>query len=94
MSPAGRHKDRVASIGCVICRGLGIKAPCEIHHIAENSGPRSDFAIVGLCQSHHTGPAGFHTMGTRAFCSAYRIPGETEYGLLVLVNEWLSRDRL
>lgn len=32
-----------------------------------------------------------HGMGTKRFCAAYRVPGETEHGLLVLQNELLAR---
>ena len=87
-----RHVDRVAQAGCVICRklGHGYTAP-EIHHVAEGSGLRSWFAVAGLCQEHHRGGSGLHGMGTKRFVAAYRVPGETEYGLLVLQNEALAQ---
>jgi len=89
---AAGHKARVYRIGCVICRKLGYEAgPCELHHIAEGSGLRSDFAIAGLCVEHHRGVTGFHSLGTRRFCSMYRVPGESEYGLLIWVNELLAQ---
>jgi len=92
VTPAERHKGLVASIGCVICRSLGFGLiPCELHHIAEGSGVRSDFSVAGLCREHHTGKSGLHGMGTKRFCALYRLPGETEYGLLVMVNEQLAR---
>ena len=93
MSPAERHKAKVAALGCVICRRLGFQPaiPAEVHHIAEGSGLRSDFAIAGLCPEHHRGKSGLHGMGTKRFCSMYRLPGESEYGLLVWVNEDLAR---
>lgn len=95
MSPAKRHMDRVASVGCVVCRRLhGCYSPAEIHHVAEGSGVRSDFSVAGLCPEHHdehrTG-SGFHGMGTERFCKLFRVPGESEYGLLVWVNEDLAR---
>jgi RecA-dependent nuclease len=92
VSPAKRHMERVAAVGCVICRRLhGIYTPCQVHHVAEGSGLRSDFSVAGLCELHHTGSSGLHTLGTKRFCSLYRIPGETEYGLLVMVNEDLAK---
>ena len=92
MTPAQRWMQRVAAIGCVICLQLGLGAtPAEIHHVAEGSGLRSDFAVAPLCSEHHRGESGLHTMGVKAFCSLYRIPGESEYGLLVLVNQRLAR---
>ena len=85
------HVERVASVGCVVCRRLyGRFVPCQIHHIAEGSGLRSHFAVAGLCEEHHLGQSGFHRMG-KQFLKLFRIPGESEYGLLVLVNEDLAK---
>ncbi len=86
-----RHVDKVAQAGCVICRqmGHGFVQP-EIHHVAEGSGQRSWFGVVGLCPEHHRGGTGLHGMGTKKFCAAYRVPGETEYGLLVMANEAMA----
>lgn len=95
MSPAKRHMDRVARLGCVVCRRMGFnESPAELHHIAEGSGKRSDFAVAPLCPTHHDearAGTGFHGMGTKRFCSLFRVPGESEYGLLVWVNEDLAR---
>lgn len=86
-----RHMERVAALGCVICRRLyGSYSPAQLHHVAEGSGLRSNFAVVGLCEEHHTGSSGFHKMG-KQFLKLYRVPGESEYGLLVMVNEDLAR---
>lgn len=85
------HVDAVASVGCVICREFdGVRTPCEIHHIGEGSGERSDFLIAGLCQEHHRGASGIHGMGTKAFLSLYRLP--TEFHLLGLVNKYKAQD--
>lgn len=87
-----RHVDRVANAGCIICWQLDLgKTAVEIHHVAEGSGLRSWFGVAGLCPEHHRGKAGLHGMGTKRFCAAYRVPGECEYGLLVLQNELLAR---
>lgn len=92
MSPAIRHKLKVAALGCVVCRRLGFNTtPVELHHVAEGSGLRSDYAIAALCPEHHRGKSGLHGMSARRFCSFYRVPGESEYGLLVWVNEDLAR---
>lgn len=91
-SPAQRHKDKVAALGCCVCRRLGYAAsPAELHHVAEGSGLRSDFAVAPLCAEHHRGTAGLHGMSARRFCALYRLPGESEYGLLVWVFEDLAR---
>lgn len=85
------HVERVASVGCVVCRRLhGHYQPAHIHHVAAGSGLRSNFSVAGLCEEHHTGATGFHTM-RKQFLKLFRVPGESEYGLLVWVNEDLSR---
>jgi hypothetical protein len=91
-----QHMERVASVGCVVCRRLhGHYVTPEVHHIAEGSSKRSNYAVAGLCgpryENHHQGPAGLHGMGVKRFCAAYRVPWEKEEGLLVWVNEDLAR---
>ena len=84
----------VASLPCIVCARAGVGTttyPIQVHHVAEGSGPTSNYAVVPLCEEHHdpnrTG-SGFHGMGTRRFCQLFRVPGETEYGLFV----WLAED--
>jgi hypothetical protein len=98
MSPAKRHMGKVASAGCVVGnRGLdSCGGVVEVHHVAEGSGKRSDFSTVGLCTKHHDGQkagSGFHGMGTERFCKLFRVPGESEYGLLVWANEDIAKLR-
>lgn len=94
MSPAARHKSLVASAGCVVGNRVGgCEGRITLHHVAEGSGLRSDFAVVGLCEGHHQGPAGIHGLGTKTFIRIYRPPGESEYGLLVWQAEDLARLR-
>lgn len=89
---AERWMAEVVELGCLVCRRLGQpNVPAELHHVAEGSGQRSDFAVVPLCQEHHRGKAGFHGMGERAFCAIYRPPGLREWGMLVWVNEDLAK---
>ena len=91
MTPTQRHMERVASVGCVICRRLGNGyVPCNVHHVAPGSSPRSDWAVVGLCEEHHTGPGGFHKLG-KTFLRIHRVPGESEYGLLIYQIEDIAR---
>lgn len=91
MSPAQSHMQRVANLGCVVCRRLGYgQTPAQIHHIARGSSQRSDFAVAPLCAEHHTGESGFHALKEERFCKLYRVPWENEYGLLVWTNEDLA----
>lgn len=92
MSPAQRHMALVAAAGCVIGNRFGgCEGRVTVHHVAEGSGLRSDFAVVGLCEEHHQGGGGLHGMSPRAFCRIYRPPGECEWGLLAWVNEDIQR---
>ena len=91
MSPADRHKAKVAAAGCVLgnrrlhaCIGR-----VELHHVGEGSGKRSAFALVGLCEEGHRGGSGLHGMGLKAFLRLYKLP--TEYHLLIWANEDIAR---
>lgn len=89
-----RHMEKVAALGCCVCKRIGYGyVPCHLHHVAEGSGLRSDWAVVGLCPEHHTGASGFHKRG-KAFLSQFRVPGESEYGLLVwTIEDLANRER-
>jgi len=88
---AAQHMERVAALGCCVCRRLGYGyVPAQVHHVAEGSGLRSDWAVVPLCPEHHIGPSGFHSRG-KAFLVQFRVPGESEYGLLIWVIEDLAK---
>jgi len=92
MSYLARHRNFLASLQCVLVnRGGGCCGPLELHHVAEGSGVRDDWALVPLCSEHHRGPAGLHGMGTKAFIRLYRPPGDSEYGLLVWLIEDIAR---
>lgn len=85
------HMGRVAGLGCVVCRRLGFGyTPAVVHHIAEGSSKRSDFAVAPLCPEHHVGKGGFHTLKEERFCKLYGVPWNIEYGLLVWTNEDLT----
>lgn len=61
---AKRHLSRVAALGCIACRRLGVDgSPAEVHHprFAVGAGQRaSDFLAIPLCPEHHRGPRGVH----------------------------------
>lgn len=93
MTLASRYMAMVAQAGCCLGnRGFaGCSGRVHVHHVAEGSGVRSDFATVGLCTEHHEGRAGIHGMGVKAFCRLYRPPGECEWGLLAWSNEDIAK---
>lgn len=86
------HKAIIASLGCVITRrNTGAIVPCEVHHIAEGSGKRSDFMVAGLTTDLHRTPGlGIHGMGVKAWLMRHDLT--TEYHLLELVNRFRAED--
>lgn len=95
-----RHMDAVAALQCIICRrfeNLGLSV--ELHHIAESSSLRSNWLVAPLCGNqvdggHHRGATGLHgPNGTRWFIRFYKVPHDSEYGLLAWVNEDLEAMR-
>lgn len=89
------HKDSLAHMRCLIARDHAARCTgrVELHHVAEGSGVRDDWALVPLCEGHHRGPAGLHGMGTKAFLRLYRPPGDSEFGLLIWLIEDMTKAR-
>lgn len=92
MSAAGkRHMQKVAGLGCILCRHLGMgNTPAEVHHLKEECGVsqrQSDFITAPLCPEHHRGASGIHGLGRRAFERTYRL---TELDLLAMTLEALA----
>lgn len=64
--------DAMASIGCIVCRRMGLGfVPAEIHHIGDTS-ERNDFLTIPACTEHHRGATGFHGLGEREFNRRYK----------------------
>lgn len=77
MTPAERHKARVASLPCSVC---GAPGPSNVHHIraGQGMGQRADhFLTIPLCYEHHQGKTGIH--GDR---SAWRLRKMSELDAL------------
>lgn len=89
---AKRHLSRVAALGCVICRRLGMSdTPAEIHHprFAAGMAQRaSDWLAIPLCADCHRGTHGIH--GDRGILR--RIKAD-EPALLADVIELLDKER-
>jgi hypothetical protein len=76
--------DRVAQLPCSVCGVDGV----QLHHIREGQGMAqraSNFLVVPLCPSCHTGPMGVHGDKTMM-----RIKKLTELDLLANTIEALS----
>ena len=83
-----KHYDRVASLGCILCRTFEyFDTPCEIHHIRRLGGKRSLAPVIGLCPEHHRGNTGVHGLGRKAFERTYNL---TEEALLELTLELIN----
>lgn len=89
---AKRHLSRVAALGCVICRRLGMSdTPAEIHHprFAAGMAQRArDWLAIPACPEHHRGPRGIH--GDRSVLRQIKCD---EPDLLADVIELLSKER-
>ena len=73
-----KHYDKVAQLGCSLCRHLGYgETPCEIHHIRRFGGKRENAEVIGLCPEHHRGNTGVHGLGRKGFESRYGIDEQT-----------------
>ena len=82
-----KHYDKVAGLGCILCKRLGYEGtPPEIHHI-RRAGRRADAPVIGLCPEHHRGNTGVHGMGRKAFERHYQT---TEEELLVWTEELIN----
>lgn len=85
-----RHMDRVAQLGCIVCRRQGIFSPLvELHHPRRGAGMGQRAAhqdVLPLCYEHHRGDTGVHGLGTKGFEKHY---GFNEADLLADVAEAL-----
>lgn len=82
--------DRVASLGCIVCRRLtGIFTPAGIHHCGTYmGGGRDHMRTLPLCNEHHQGKEGIDGkhMSKRAWEAKY---GTEEQLLEVVAFELL-----
>lgn len=86
-----RHMDRVAALGCILCRRLGVhqSGKTDLHHIREGQGAAQrapNWLVVPLCHDGcHQGRCGIH--GDR---SMLRIAKADELDLLAWTIEALA----
>lgn len=82
----------VSSLSCVICKRFAQSGErVEVHHIAKGTSSQNNWLVAPLCSEHHRGATGLHgPQGTRWFVRFYKVPHDTEYGLLAWVNQDIS----
>jgi hypothetical protein len=80
--------DRVRSLGCRVCRNLGLgETPASTHHCLTGAGgSRDHWKVLPLCHFHHQGEQGIHTLGRKVWQAKYG----TEEQLMQQVREELS----
>ena len=74
MSAAGkRWMVRVLGLPCLVCElmGLAQEGRTYAHHCFDTPH-RDDCLTVPLCNDHHQGANGFHTLGAREFARRYK----------------------
>jgi hypothetical protein len=90
-----RWRNKLSELGCVVgYRHSGCSGDINLHHIAEGSGLRDEWALVPLCREHHTGETGLHGMGSKSFIRLYRPPGDSEFGLLIWMIEQMAKKEM
>lgn len=70
-----RRLNRVAELGCAICRRLNLgPTPAQIHHPRAGVGmgqKASHSVAIGLCHHHHLGPKGVLDLGAKGLFEAH-----------------------
>ena len=85
------HQDRVAQLGCIVCRVLGEmqQGGVEVHHVRGTGELRSDchMKVLPLCFKHHRD----NRHGIHGCKEGLKRTGKTERDLLLIVDEMLKR---
>lgn len=92
MSAKGkRHMGKVARVPCVICTLMGLgDTPALVHHMKLGAGASdraSDFLTIAVCQEHHVGQSGIHTLKEHGLRLRYNV---SELDLLAMTLEAIS----
>jgi hypothetical protein len=86
------HLNRVAELGCIVCRNLGHGiTPAEVHHLryGVGAGQRNNhYNTIPLCHIHHR--TGGYGVAFHAGKIAFELRYGTERELWFQVNELLK----
>jgi hypothetical protein len=70
---ANRWIEKVLALPCVVCDLMGLTQQGRTYaHHCFDTAHRSDYLTIPLCNDHHQGGNGFHTLGAREFARRYR----------------------
>lgn len=85
------YLDRVASLGCIVCRNEGLGAtPANIHHLRTGQGLKraTHREVIPLCPQHHQ--HGGHGVAFHAGAKTWQAKYGTEAELLKQVQKLLE----
>ena len=77
------HLNKVAELGCIVCRNEGfLDSPAEIHHIGNGATSKksSHYESIPLCHCHHR--TGGHGLAVHAGKKTWEAKFGTEKELL------------
>ncbi len=64
---------KIKLMPCVVCCWF----PVGVHHAGTGAGGRKDhMKVLPLCETHHTGKLGIHTIGRRAWQARFGTESE------------------
>tara|TARA_Y100000361_G_scaffold23242_1_gene18367 strand:+ start:784 stop:1059 length:276 start_codon:yes stop_codon:yes gene_type:complete len=85
-----KHLSKVAELGCIACRQMGIyDTPAEIHHIKNNFSlgkKSSHYEVIPLCHAHHRTSNEAYHYSPKKFTEKFG----TQKELLTMVQELLD----
>lgn len=86
------YLNRVASLGCIVCKNLGYGVtPAHVHHIRTGKGMgqrASNYETIPLCPTHHQ--HGGHGVAIHAGQKTWEANFGTEIELLEQVKQELN----
>lgn len=77
-----RYHARLRLLPCVVCIALGLGATkmVELHHTGMPD-QRNDWLVIPLCDCHHQGAQGIHTLRRRIFAKDSRLSDHALLGI-------------
>ena len=83
------YSERIHELPCIVCwKRLGVLTYGVHAHHAGDASDRNDFALVPLCENHHTGGAGIHGLRRKPFFSLWKT---SDLEMLAWTNEAKER---
>jgi len=84
------HMERVAELGCIVCRMRGFPGcPAEIHHVEGRTKPDAHLKVLPLCYHHHRGGKDAEPISRHPYKHRFQEAYGTEQRLLSEVDSLL-----